>query len=277
MNILEQIMATKRQEIVSAQAVKSMTQIESEVSSQTQQPISFRESLLSSPTGIIAEFKRKSPSKGYIKQGADTAIVAGYERAGAAAVSVLTDHDYFAGSLDDLVSARKKLSIPILRKDFILDPYQICEARIAGADIILLIATALSPTEVRSLAKYAHSIGLEVLLEIHNEQELVHLCDEVDVVGINNRDLTSFHTDPTRSFKLAERIPSNLVKISESGLSNPQIVRQLREAGFSGFLIGESFMKRDDPAAALRDFIKEIELSALPESRKTDTGNRRHS
>ena len=213
MNILEQIIATKRREIAAAQAVKSMARIEAEASALTRQAVSFRKALLASPTGIIAEFKRKSPSKGFIKQEADTAgITAGYKRAGAAAVSVLTDRDYFAGCLDDLISARRKLSIPILRKDFIIDPYQICEARIAGADVILLIAAALTPADVRSLAGYARSLGLEVLLEIHNEQELGHLCDEVDVAGINNRDLTSFRTDPARSFELGGRIPERFVK-----------------------------------------------------------------
>ena len=153
MNILEQIIATKRREITSAQAVKSMARIEAEASVLTRQAVSFRKALLASPTGIIAEFKRKSPSKGFIKQEADTAgITTSYERAGAAAVSVLTDRDYFAGCLDDLIPARKNLSIPILRKDFIIDPYQICEARIAGADVVLLIAAALTPANVRSLA-----------------------------------------------------------------------------------------------------------------------------
>ena len=235
MNILEQIIATKRREITSAQAVKSMARIEAEASVLTRQAVSFRKALLASPTGIIAEFKRKSPSKGFIKQEADTAgITASYERAGAAAVSVLTDRDYFAGCLDDLIPARKNLSIPILRKDFIIDPYQICEARIAGADVVLLIAAALTPANVRSLAGYARALGLEVLLEIHNEQELGHLCDEVDVAGINNRDLSSFRTDPARSFELGGRIPERFVKISESGLSDPRIVRQLRSAGFQG-------------------------------------------
>ena len=158
MNILEQIIATKRREITSAQAVKSMARIEAEASVLTRQAVSFRKALLASPTGIIAEFKRKSPSKGFIKQEADTAgITANYERAGAAAVSVLTDRDYFAGCLDDLIPARKNLSIPILRKDFIIDPYQICEARIAGADVVLLIAAALTPANVRSLAGYARA------------------------------------------------------------------------------------------------------------------------
>ena len=153
MNILEQIIATKRREITSAQAVKSMARIEAEASVLTRQAVSFRKALLASPTGIIAEFKRKSPSKGFIEQEADTAgITASYGRAGAAAVSVLTDRDYFAGCLDDLIPARKNLSIPILRKDFIIDPYQICEARIAGADVVLLIAAALTPANVRSLA-----------------------------------------------------------------------------------------------------------------------------
>lgn len=265
MNILEQIIATKRREIAAAQAVKSIARIEAEASVLTRQAVSFRRSLLTSPTGIIAEFKRKSPSKGFIKQEADTAgITAGYERAGAAAVSVLTDRDYFAGCLDDLIPARKNLSIPILRKDFIIDPYQVCEARIAGADVILLIAAALTPADVRSLAGYARSLGLEVLLEIHNEQELGHLCDEVDVAGINNRDLTSFRTDPARSFELGGRIPERFVKISESGLSDPRTVRQLRSAGFRGFLMGEHFMKRPDPGAALHDFIEELE-TAHPE------------
>ena len=259
MNILEQIIATKQQEVAAARKQKSLAALEAEATATTRRAYSLRAALLGSQTGIIAEFKRKSPSKGFIKEHAEiSAITPGYAQAGAAALSILTDRDYFAGNLNDLQTARPHLSIPILRKDFIIDPYQICQARIAGADAILLIAAALTPGQVERLAAYAHALGLEVMLEIHLAEELDALCNSVDVVGVNNRDLTTFHTDPAQSFALIQHIPQQFVTISESGLTDPQTVAQLRQAGFNGFLMGERFMKTSNPAAALQTFIQEL-------------------
>jgi indole-3-glycerol phosphate synthase len=216
--------------------------------------------LLESSTGIIAEFKRRSPSKGFIREDADAgSIVGGYSGNGAAAVSVLTDRDYFAGKPADLKQARKVTNIPLLRKDFIIDPYQICEARIWGADAILLIAAALTPGQCRELAAFAVSVGLEVLLELHNEAELDYVNDNIHVVGINNRDLTTFETNTDVSKRLAALLPRNIVRISESGISSPGTVKDLRKSGFSGFLMGENFMKQPDPAGALGAFIRQLE------------------
>ncbi|MCC8089777.1 MAG: indole-3-glycerol phosphate synthase TrpC [Rikenellaceae bacterium] len=254
MNILEKIIQTKIGEI--AENRKIMPEI-SELSHEVYRPvISFKEALLRSDSGIIAEFKRKSPSKGFIKAEAKVEeIVPGYERAGAAAISVLTDRQYFGGSVDDLVEARKDVNIPLLRKDFIIDTYQIDEARYYGADVILLIAAALKPEKVKELAEYAHSLGLEVLLEIHDQSELGHICESIDVVGVNNRDLTTFITDIKTSVELSRMIPPEFVKISESGISTPLTVKELRIYGFKGFLMGENFMKQSDPAHGLTEFL----------------------
>ncbi|MBQ4280183.1 MAG: indole-3-glycerol phosphate synthase TrpC [Rikenellaceae bacterium] len=256
MDILEKIIATKREELAQLRAERAFADTEREALACRRQAISFKGALLASSSGIIAEFKRRSPSRGFIHEGADVAqVTCGYERSGAAALSVLTDERYFGGALGDLRTARQGVSLPILRKDFVIDPYQICQARIAGADAILLIAAALSPRDVRELAAYAHSLSLEVLLEIHNAGELDHICPEVDVVGVNNRNLKTFVTDVRASHDLAERIPAGFVRISESGISDPATVRGLRDAGFRGFLMGENFMKQSDPAAALGQFI----------------------
>ena len=260
MNILDNILASKHREVASRRKeipFESLLIRAEELCGTDSCGHSFRESLLGSDTGIIAEFKRKSPSRGFIHPGAQVRrVVAGYSRAGAAAVSVLTDGPYFGGSLDDLTAARSMVELPLLRKDFIVDEYQLCEAKIAGADVVLLIAAALSPSEVSRLARFARGLKMEVLLEIHHEAELDCLCDEVDVVGVNNRDLTTFITDTKRSLRLSEQIPARFVKISESGISSPETVRALREAGFRGFLMGENFMKEGQPDVALEKFIE---------------------
>ena len=260
MNILDRILAIKQEEMEAARKLKSYADILDEALEVKRPVRSFSKALVGSPTGIIAEFKRRSPSKGYIKEGADAGqIVGGYSGSGAAAISVLTDRKYFAGSLDDLRTARTVTDKPLLRKDFIIDPYQICEARIVGADVILLIASALGPESCRSLAAFAHTLGLEVLLELHDETELEYIDPNIDVVGINNRDLTTFVTDTSVSERLSGMLPSEVVRISESGISSPDTVRKLRVKGFKGFLMGENFMKEDDPAGALKTFIKELE------------------
>ncbi len=261
MNILEKILETKRAEMAAARASRSFDDLLARARRVKRPVVSFSRALACSPTGIIAEFKRRSPSKGCIKKDADVrGIVRGYSENGAAALSVLTDRDYFGGSLEDLRAAREMTEIPLLRKDFIIDPYQICEARVAGADVILLIAAALTPEQCGSLAAVARSLGLEVLLEVHDESALGHINEFVDVVGINNRDLKTFATDTEISRRLGRLLPAGLPRISESGLSSPDTVTELRAEGFNGFLMGENFMKENDPATALSEFIKKIKL-----------------
>lgn len=258
MDILDQILKTKYEEIAAAVVRRSFAAVYEEARSVARPVLSLSQALCGSPAGIIAEFKRRSPSKGFIREGADAAAVTGgYAASGAAAISVLTDRNYFGGTLDDLRAARRAADVPLLRKDFIIDPYQLCEARIAGADAVLLIASALTPERCAGLAAFARSLGLEVLLELHGESELDYLDAEVDVVGINNRNLKTFVTDTAVSERLAGMIPPERLKISESGISSPVTVRRLREAGFRGFLMGENFMKEPDPAEALRRFIAE--------------------
>lgn len=214
---------------------------------------------------IIAEFKRASPSKGLINgHSTVTDVVRGYQETGAAAVSVLTDRDFFQGELDDLLEARRSLNIPLLRKDFVVDPYQITEAKAYGADIVLLIAAALKPREVRSLAEYAKTLGLTVLLEVHNRRELEeNLWDHLDAIGVNNRDLRDFSVSVSHSLELAELIPDRYLKISESGISDPSTIAQLTAVGYQGFLIGETFMKAKNPTAAIQEFVTAID--ALPQ------------
>jgi indole-3-glycerol phosphate synthase len=210
-------------------------------------------------TGIIAEFKRRSPSKGVINDRSTVEeVVTAYEQYGASAISVLTDQEYFGGSNEDILRAREVVNIPLLRKEFIIDEYQLVEARAIGADLILLIAACLSPAEVKSLARTARSLGLEVLLELHAEQELEHVCPEVNFVGINNRDLKTFKVDVDRSVAMADRLGKDALKIAESGISGPEQVDFFRKAGFQGFLIGENFMKADDPAETFRRFTEQI-------------------
>ena len=248
MDILQQIIETKRQELAAVMAPKR----------------SLKQALAASRTGIIAEFKRKSPSKGWIH--ADVRpedVVPVYAANGAAALSILTDGQYFGGSLDFIRRVRPLVDIPILRKDFIIDPVQLYQAAEAGADAVLLIAACLSREACAALTAEAHRLGLEVLLEIHSIDELDYITPEVDVVGVNNRHLGSFVTDVKTSFELAPALSKILrsaqddsrVFISESGISKPETVRQLREAGFRGFLMGETFMKEPNPGAALATFI----------------------
>jgi indole-3-glycerol phosphate synthase len=258
MNILDQIIEHKRREVADSKKNVPLKELE-KAPQYSRQTLSFKESLLrDDSTGIIAEFKRKSPSKGIINGTADVAqVTKAYADNGAAALSVLTDESFFGGSNEDLKTARVN-NIPILRKEFIVDEYQIAEARSIGADVILLIAACLTPGEVRRLASFAKSIELEVLLEIHNQQELVHICNECDVVGVNNRDLKHFTVDINRSLELSEKIPAEKVKISESGITDTGAISMLRSAGFRGFLIGENFMKQPDPAIAFASFVKHL-------------------
>lgn len=261
MNILDKIIAHKKLEVIQHRMSAPMQELQS--SEYFYRPcLSLKRSLhQENSTGIIAEFKRQSPSKGVINAKADVVEVTGaYTAHGAAGLSVLTDKHFFGGANDDLVRARIH-HIPILRKDFIIDEYQIVEAKSIGADVILLIAACLEPADVKRLATFAKSIGLEVLLEIHNEQELAHICDDCDIVGVNNRDLKTFTVDVERSIELAKRIPANKPAISESGIGSVETINLLRRSGFSGYLIGENFMKEPDPAIAFASFVHLLKQS----------------
>ena len=259
MNILDNIIAYKRGEVAGRKAAVPVSALEK--SSFFYRPsLSLKAALRDAgTTGIIAEFKRRSPSKGIINDHAGVAdVTRGYTVGGAACLSVLTDQHFFGGSDADLVTARVN-EIPILRKEFIIEEYQIVEARAIGADVILLIAACLKPAEVKRLAAFARGLGLEVLLEIHGEDELDHICDETALVGVNNRDLKTFTVDIERSIRLSRRIPSGKLLIAESGISQAETIVRLKGAGFRGFLIGESFMKEVDPAGAFRKFVRELQ------------------
>lgn len=260
MTILDKIVERKKEEVSAAKARVTEAELQ-------QMPLfgrhcySLRESVLHPQrTGIIAEYKRASPSKGLINGKVKVQeVVAGYQAAGASAVSVLTDHDFFQGSLQDLSEARKVLEIPLLRKEFIVDKYQITEAKAYGADIILLIAACLSPQQVQDFAAYAKTLGLNVLLEVHNEQELNdNIFPEIDAIGVNNRNLKDFIVSLDHSYKLVDCIPNTYIKVSESGISNPHTIKELKDKGFQGFLIGENFMKTEDPASAIQDFVRQL-------------------
>jgi indole-3-glycerol phosphate synthase len=266
MDILETIVANKRREVADQKAAVSLEMLLAMGATRMSRPVnSMRRALEHSPSGIIAEFKRRSPSKGWLHAGARVEeVVPAYERSGAAACSILTDGDFFGGSLGDLQRVRTQVRLPLLRKDFVIDEYQLFQARVMGADAVLLIAAALTRRECLQLARTAHALELEVLLEIHHERELAFLHPEIDMLGVNNRNLGTFHTAVENSFRLMERIraeagtgPSPL-PVSESGLSEAATVARLREAGFRGFLIGETFMKTGRPGEALAAFIAQM-------------------
>lgn len=258
MNILDTIIEEKKEEVRKRKAAISVEDLKHSPYF-LRNTCSLKEFLLDeSRTGIIAEFKRRSPSKGVINGDADVAAVTkAYADGGASALSVLTDEKFFGGCTADLMKARVN-TVPILRKDFIIDEYQIVEARAMGADVILLIAACLEPADVKRLAAFAKTLELEVLLELHAEEELAHICDETELVGINNRDLKTFSVDIERSLQMARRIPENKIKIAESGISSAETIRLFRENGFRGFLIGETFMKEKDPGAAFKAFVEKL-------------------
>ncbi len=261
LNILAEIVSYKKEEIKKRKRESPVPYLENEPG-YAREIISMKKFLLNhEKTGIIAEFKRKSPSKGVINDTANVEIVTkAYAYYGASAISILTDEPSFGGSSKDLLNARFN-QVPILRKDFILDPYQLVESRAMGADVILLIAACLQPAETWTLAATAKKLGLEVLLEIHEEKELAHLCDDVDVVGINNRDLKTFSVDIDRSIRLSERLPANKLRVAESGIHNVETLLHMKSAGFNGFLIGEQFMKTPDPAIAFASFVEQLKKS----------------
>ena len=256
--ILDKIIARKRIEVENQKREIPLEKLKQQI--RHRERYSLKDNLLKkNSSGIIAEFKRKSPSKGWINQDAiSTEIVHAYEIANASGSSILTDYNFFGGIKSDLIEAGKMVKIPLLRKDFIIDEYQIIEANIIGADIILLIASCLSPERVKQLAKTATQNGLEVLLEIHNEKELEHICDEVTFVGVNNRNLHTFTTSLETSVKLSNKIPNKFIKISESGISTPSDIKLLKKHGFMGFLIGESFMRTKNPGKSCKSFIDSI-------------------
>ncbi len=260
MNILETIIEHKKLEVAERKQFVSQALL-MQTKNFNRKCFSLIESLSKEGnTGIIAEFKRKSPSKGFMNQYADVVnITRGYTKAGAACLSILTDTNFFGGSTSDLVAARVN-NIPILRKDFVIDEYQIDEAKAMGADVVLLIAACLTVSEVQSLAKYAVSIGLEVLLELHNETELAHICEETILVGINNRNLKDFKVDIDASLRMAKLILNDKIKIAESGINDTAVIHTFKNAGFKGFLIGEMFMKEANPALAFNNFVKNIRL-----------------
>lgn len=260
MTILDKIVLRKKEEVGQAKQRVSIRQLEQGLHF-NRNPHSFKQFLLDEQrTGIIAEFKRRSPSKGIINDQASVAeVTKAYAAAGASALSVLTDVDFFGGHTDDLLAARAANDIPILRKDFMIDEYQLIEAKALGADIILLIAAILTPEEVRNLAAVAKGLGLNVLLEVHNEEELNRsICADLDAIGVNNRNLADFTVNIQTSFDLVNKIPNEFLKISESAISAVETIKDLKTAGFNGFLIGENFMKTSDPGAAIRHFVGEL-------------------
>ncbi|MBD1396056.1 indole-3-glycerol phosphate synthase TrpC [Pontibacter sp. JH31] len=260
MTILDEIIAHKYKEVAERKALYPVKLLEKSLYFDT--PCLSLERYLLRPdkSGIIAEIKRKSPSKGDINPYVSVERTSiGYMQAGASALSILTDGHFFGGKNEDLMTARKYNYCPILRKDFMVDEYQIVEAKSIGADAILLIAAALEPGRLKQLAAFARSFGLEVLLEVHNLEELQQtLCEDVTVVGVNNRNLQTFQTDVALSFDLARHIPEGITKVSESGLRHPQTLLELQEAGYNGFLIGESFMEDGRPERAATEFIREL-------------------
>lgn len=261
MDILQEIVAHKRIEVERFKQQLSEQEIHRRVEPLLDFSVpSMSKALTASETGIIAEFKRRSPSKGWIKEeGKAEEIPLSYQEHGAAALSILTDEQYFGGKDDFIRTARHAgVHIPILYKNFIIDEYQLFQARLCGASAVLLIAADLSKKECKALLHTAHELGMEVLLEMHSEEELEYAELEPDMYGINNRNLGTFITDVQNSFRLAELLPKDSVKVSESGISNPDTVKTLRIAGFRGFLIGETFMKTSAPGEALKDFISKL-------------------
>jgi indole-3-glycerol phosphate synthase len=259
MTILEKIIETKKNELEIVKKTISIKELKN-LANFSRKSVSLVERLKNSSHGIIAEHKRKSPSKSIINDSIlINQIIKGYDQADVCGISVLTDKEYFGGSLVDLINARKLTNIPILRKEFIIDEYQIIEAKANGADVILLIAACLEENQIMNFSSLAKEIGLEVLIEIHNENELKKcLIDTIDIIGVNNRNLKTFEVDINTSVKLSNMIPQRFLKISESGISNYNEIRKLRKNGFKGFLIGELFMKNNNPGKEVLDLIQKI-------------------
>lgn len=259
MTILDKIIVDKRREVELKKQLIPVTHLENSVlfGSRT---YSLSKNLRNNLVGIIAEHKRRSPSKSVISNDFSVEEVAvGYQNAGVSGISVLTDGKYFGGSLDDLLLAKASVKVPLLRKEFIIDEYQILEAKSNGADVILLISSVLTRPEIKLLSEFAHSLGLEVLLEVHNKEELdKSIMPSLDMIGVNNRNLKTFEVSLDYSKELAQHIPDEFVKVSESGITSPQDIIELQSFGYQGFLIGENFMKTENPGKAATTFINSI-------------------
>lgn len=263
MNILAQIVAEKQKEIARCEKEMPLKKLMAEPFF-ARPCISLAQQIRETEgAAIIAEFKRQSPSKGIINNRVEPeTVVAGYAQYGAAGISVLTDEPFFGGTANDLRKARALVNRPLLRKDFVLSEYQVAEAKSLGADVILLIAAILTPQEVRKLAAFATGLGLEVLLELHNEAELTHICAETGLVGVNNRNLKNFEVNLEHSIRLGEKIPHGKIKIAESGIHSPEALALLKQNGFHAFLMGEYFMKQEDPGLALQEFLTQVNKAA---------------
>lgn len=259
MNLLDKIIIDKRREVKLKKSIIPVSQLEASVlfNSRT---YSMSKLIKNNPVGIIAEHKRRSPSKDIINNNHSVEdVVLGYQNAGACGISVLTDGKYFGGSLDDLLLAKAAINIPLLRKEFIIDEYQILEAKAHGADVILLIASVLTRQEIKNLSEFGQSLGLEILLEVHNLEELEKsILPSLDLIGVNNRNLKTFEVNLDYSKQLASKIPDEFVKISESGISSVEAVKELQQFGYQGFLMGEHFMKTKNPGEAATNFIKQV-------------------
>jgi len=260
MNILDNIVADKRKEVTLKKGLIPISQLENSVLF-NRTPFSLSNALRNSNTGIIAEHKRRSPSKSTINQSLNVQDVAkGYENAGVSGMSVLTDGKYFGGSLDDVLIARASCNLPILRKEFIIDEYQLLEAKAHGADVILLIAAILTKEEIKQFSEFAKSLKLDVLLEVHNEAELQKsILPSLDMIGVNNRNLKTFDVSLATSKELSKCIPDDFIKVSESGISSIEAIKELKPYGYKGFLIGENFMKTENAGESAAEFIKNLE------------------
>ncbi len=259
MNILDKIVADKHKEVQLKKSVIPVKQLEHSVLF-NRKTTSLAQALRNSNTGIIAEHKRRSPSKAVINQKVSVQDVAlDYETAGACGMSVLTDGKYFGGSLDDLILARAAVQMPLLRKEFIIDEYQLLEAKAHGADVILLIAAVLTRDQIKVLSEFAKSLSLDVLLEVHNQEELEKsIMPSLDMLGVNNRNLKTFEVSTAISKSLSTQIPDDFVKVSESGISSIEAIKDLKQYGYEGFLIGENFMKTENPGASAVEFINTL-------------------
>jgi indole-3-glycerol phosphate synthase len=265
-DILSEIIAHKREEVAAQKERLPLSVLEKKLTTTHNPFYSLKGALENSTWGIIAEFKRRSPSKGWLFQTTNPdesgsgvkEVTTAYASAGASALSVLTDEKYFGGTMDDLRQATGGVTIPVMRKEFIVDEYQLFEAKLSGASAVLLIAAAITREECKRFTALASQLELEVLLELHDEGEIDHIGPLNNLVGINNRNLGSFVTDLQKSFRMADLLPREAVWISESGISDPGIVKELRAAGYRGFLIGEHFMKSGNPGQSLKEFIAQI-------------------
>ena len=261
MNILDKIITDKKREVALKKSIIPFSQLEASVLFNCRTN-SMTKLLKNSLPGIIAEHKRRSPSKSVINNNHSVEdVVLGYQNAGACGISVLTDGKYFGGSLDDLLLAKASVNIPLLRKEFVIDEYQIVEAKANGADVILLIAAVLTREEIKILSEFAQSLALEVLLEVHNQEELEKsIMPSLDMIGVNNRNLKTFEVSLDYSKELATQIPDDFVKVSESGISSVEAVKDLQQYGYQGFLMGEHFIKTDNPGKEASEFIRKVSL-----------------